>query len=152
MLTQKSQLHNCHQNEDGVGDSKILTIFILRLVEQVGGVGPVYNDNKQKTTNNKKLHQAGRAGWRGGSCSSLLHGVCEFGVTGELLADPGTLVAEVIMIIVRMLSCIAMHTGDNYKTGPINIQGGRGLLAVRWGRADWGWVPSSWIGDYLIFA
>jgi len=61
--------------------------------------------------------KAGRAGWRGGSCSSLLHGVCEFGVTGELLADPGTLVAE----------------------------GGRGLLAVRWGRADWGWVPSSWI-------
>ena len=49
----------------------------------------------------KNVHgQAGRAGWRGGSCSSLLHGVCEFGVTGELLADPGTLVAEVIMIVI----------------------------------------------------
>ena len=29
-----------------------------------------------------------------------MHGVCEFGVTGELLADPGTLVAEVIMIVI----------------------------------------------------
>ena len=39
--------------------------------------------------------KAGRSGWRGGLCSALLHGVCEFGVTGPLLANPGTLTAEV---------------------------------------------------------
>ena len=52
----------------------------------------------------KDLHnfhrQAGRVGLPSGSCSSLLQ---LHAVTGELLSDPGTLVAEVFMIMIFIM-------------------------------------------------
>ena len=45
-----------------------------------------------------------------------MHGVCEFGVTGELLADPGTLVAEVISIL-AMSFVFNMGMDDVHCTG-----------------------------------
>ena len=52
----------------------------------------------------KDLHnfhrQAGQVGLPSGSCSSLLQ---LHAVTGELLSDPGTLVAEVIMIMIVIM-------------------------------------------------
>ena len=67
----------------------------------------------------KKYEQAGRSGWRGGSCASLLHGVCEFGVTGELLADPGTLVAEVIMIVIMISMVYFVYYTNNTHWGQL---------------------------------
>ena len=53
-----------------------------------------------------------------------MHGVCEFGVTGELLADPGTLVAEVIMIVIIILMMYFVYETPTYQQKPIlgNIQ------------------------------
>ena len=57
--------------------------------------------------------KAGVSGWRGGLCDSLLHGVCQSDAP-QVLAHP------------RKLS----------------VEGGRGMLAVRWEKNKEGWIPS----------
>ena len=60
--------------------------------------------------------KAGFYGWRGGLCNALLHGVCESDVA-DVLAHPDML----------------------------TVEGGRGMLAIRWGKSDKGWIPSKWV-------
>ena len=57
--------------------------------------------------------KAGGSGWRGGLCDSLLHGVCQ-SEAAQVLAHPGKLIVE----------------------------GGRGMLGVRWEKNNEGWIPS----------
>ena len=78
----------------------------------------------------KDLHnfhrQAGQVGLPSGSCSSLLQ---LHAVTGELLSDPGTLVAEVIMIMIVIMYFV-YETHGSWAT----------CSALYWGKADWGWI------------
>ena len=60
--------------------------------------------------------KAGYAGWRGGLCDSLLHGVCQADAT-DVLAHPVNL----------------------------SVEGGRGVLAIRWEKSSEGWIPSTWV-------
>ena len=60
--------------------------------------------------------KAGFSGWRGGLCSTLLHGVCESDVV-DVLAHPDKL----------------------------TVEGGRGMLAIRWEKSGVGWIPSMWV-------